>query len=213
MRSRGSLKRQATDFFIWVVSYGLPAMLEPVALHQTGFKVPGLALDARDCRRYASGSPAAWDRPAGVVLRLLSEELQIDDVLPSLRIELVRNPLGAQAYLLRGAPTRFARPPGPRRSTTPGTVLCIASPASTSYRTRDRRAPLGYDASELHLLETGSGPRARAGRRRRRPRMSFIRRRRRSRSSRVRGGCAPPQLFVPACLLPTQAGLRRRCTR
>ena len=139
-------------------------MLEPVALHQTGFKVPGLALDARGI---AVGTQAAAlllgiDRLVSF-LRLLSEELQIDDVLPSLRIELVRNPLGAQAYLLRlGCADSLLLDRLARAARLCGAVLCIgAGKHFVPYR--DRRAPLGYDASELHLPETGSGPGARAG--------------------------------------------------
>lgn len=133
-------------------------MLEPVALHQTGFKVPGLAQDARGV---VVGTQAAVlllgiDRLVSF-LRLLSEELQLDDVLPSLRIELVRNPLGAQAYLLRLACAdsllldRLAR-----AARLCGAGLCVgAGQHFVPYR--DRRAPLGYDASELHLPEPGAG--------------------------------------------------------
>lgn len=133
-------------------------MLEPVALHQTGFKVPGLALDARGI---AVGTQAAAlllgiDRLVSF-LRLLSEELQIDDVLPSLRIELVRNPLGAQAYLLRlGCADSLLLDRLARAARLCGAVLCIgAGKHFVPYR--DRRAPLGYDASELHLPEPGPG--------------------------------------------------------
>lgn len=139
-------------------------MLEPVALHQTGFKVPGLVQDARGI---VVGTQAATlllgiDRLVSL-LRLLSEELQIDDVLPSLRIELVRNPLGAQAYLLRlGCADSLLLDRLARAARLCGAVLCIgAGKHFVPYR--DRRAPLGYDASELHLPEAGPGATADAG--------------------------------------------------
>ena len=125
-------------------------MLEPVALHQTGFKVPGLAQDARGVvvGTHAATLLLGLDRLVAL-LRLLSEELQLDDVLPSLRIELVRNSLGAQAYLLRLVSAdsllldRLARP-----ARLCGAVLCVgAGKHFVPYR--DRRAPLGYDAREL----------------------------------------------------------------
>lgn len=125
-------------------------MLEPVALHQTGFKVPGLVQDARGVvvGTHAATLLLGVDRLVAL-LRLLSEELQLDDVLPSLRIEQVRNPVGAQAYLLRLGSAdsllldRLARP-----ARLCGAVLCVgAGKHFVPYR--DRRAPLGYDAHEL----------------------------------------------------------------
>ena len=125
-------------------------MLEPVALHQTGFKVPGLAQDRRGVvvGTHAAVLLLSAERLVAL-LRLWSEELQLDDVLPSLRIEQVRNPLGAQAYLLTlGCADsllldRLARP-----ARLCGTVLCVgAGRHFVPYR--DRRAPLGYDAREL----------------------------------------------------------------
>ena len=125
-------------------------MLEPVALHQTGFKVPGLVQDARGVvvGTHAATLLLGLDRLVAL-LRLLSEELQLDDVLPSLRIEQVRNLVGAQAYLLRLGSAdsllldRLARP-----ARLCGAVLCVgAGKHFVPYR--DRRAPLGYDAHEL----------------------------------------------------------------
>ena len=133
-------------------------MLEPVALHQTGFKVPGLVQDARGVvvGTHAATLLLGVDRLVAL-LRLLSEELQLDDVLPSLRIEQVRNPLGAQAYLLGLGSAdsllldRLARP-----ARLCGAVLCVgAGKHFVPYR--DRRAPLGYDAREL-LADAPAGP-------------------------------------------------------
>jgi hypothetical protein len=127
------------------------AMLEPVALHQTGFKVPGLAQDGRGV---VVGTQAALlllgSERLVAVLRLLSEEAPLEDVLPSLHVEQVRNPLGAQAYLVRFACAdsllldrwaRAARLGG-------ATLLVGADKHLVPYR--DRRAPLGYDARALY---------------------------------------------------------------
>lgn len=127
-------------------------MLEPVALHQTGFKVPGLAQDARGIvvSTQAATLLLGLDRLVAL-LRLLSEELQLDDVLPSLRIELVRNPLGAQAYLLRlSCADSLLLDRLARTSRLCGAVFYVgAGKHFVPYR--DRHAPLGYDAREPPL--------------------------------------------------------------
>ncbi|MFO0573389.1 MAG: hypothetical protein U1A78_05290 [Polyangia bacterium] len=125
-------------------------MLEPVALHQTGFRVPGLVQDARGLvvSTHAVVLLLGQERLV-TLLRLLSEEPQLGDLLPSLRIEQVRNPLGAQSYLLRFACAdsrlldRIAR-----AARLAGSTLCVgAGQHFVAYR--DRRSQLGYDAAEL----------------------------------------------------------------
>lgn len=125
-------------------------MLEPVALHQTGFRVPGLVQDARGLvvSTHAVVLLLGQERLV-TLLRLLSEEPQLGDLLPSLRIEQVRNPLGAQGYLVRFACAdsrlldRIAR-----AARLAGSTLCVgAGQHFVAYR--DRRSQLGYDAAEL----------------------------------------------------------------
>lgn len=125
-------------------------MLEPVALHQTGFRVPGLVPDARGVvvSTHAAVLLLGQERLV-TLLRLLSEEAQLGDLLPSLRIEQVRNPLGAQAYLLffACADSRLLDRCG-RAARLAGSVLCVgAGQHFVAYR--DRRSQLGYDAAQL----------------------------------------------------------------
>lgn len=100
------------------------------------------------------------------LLRLLSEEQLLTDVLPSLRIEQVRNDLQAQAYFLwfqcadSQQLDRYAR----AGRLTGATLLVGAGQHFVAYR--DRRSPLGYDAqvaaprSVTFLLYTDAGAQA-----------------------------------------------------
>lgn len=125
-------------------------MLEPVALSQPRFRIPGLSQDGRGV---VVGSQAvllfySLDRLVSA-LRLLSGEPAIGELLPSLRIEEVHNPLGARGYLLRFACTdsrTLDRCAGVAAFCL-GT-LCVGTERHfVAYR--DRRAPLGYDADAL----------------------------------------------------------------
>lgn len=125
-------------------------MLAPVALSHLGFRAPGLLQDGRGV---VVGSQAAilvvsLDRLV-TLLRIVSEERVFADLLPSLHIDEVKNPLGARGYLLRFACTdsrlldRCAAAAALSSST-----LCIGADRHfVAYR--DRRAPLGYDVVEL----------------------------------------------------------------
>lgn len=129
-------------------------MLEPVALHQTGFRVPGLVPDARGVvvSTHAAVLLLGQERLV-TLLRLLSEEAQLSDLLPSLRIEQVRNSLGAQAYLLffACADSRLLDRCG-RAARLAGSALCVgAGQHFVAYR--DRRSQLGYDAAQLIPLK------------------------------------------------------------
>lgn len=146
----------------------MPApVLEPVALQHAGFRIPGLAQDGRGV---VVGGEALIFVPGlerlVASLRLLSEEPALGDLLPTLRIEEVKNPLGARGYLLRFRSSdsrtldRCAR----------AAALCLGSLCVGADRHfvlyRDRRAPLGYDVSELagesgdYLLYTHSATQA-----------------------------------------------------
>lgn len=126
-------------------------MLEPVARNKLSFRVLGLFQDGRGV---VVGQTAAIlllsvERVVSM-LRLLSEELSLDDLLPTLRIEVVENTLRASSYLLSVQTSdsllldRVAR-----LSRIVGAPLCVgASPHFVAYR--DERAPLGYDAQPLN---------------------------------------------------------------
>lgn len=125
-------------------------MLAPVAFSHLGFRAPGLLQDGRGV---VVGSQAAilvvsLDRLV-TLLRLISEERVFADLLPSLHIDEVKNPLEARGYLLRFACTdsrlldRCAAAAALSSST-----LCVGADRHfVAYR--DRRAPLGYDVVEL----------------------------------------------------------------
>lgn len=128
----------------------MPPALEPVALQHAGFRIPGLSQDGRGV---VVGSEAVLFVPglerlvAG--LRILSEEPSLADLLPTLRLEEVKNPLGARGYLLRFRSSdsrtldRCARAAALSRGS-----LCVGADRHFVLY-RDRRAPLGYDVSEL----------------------------------------------------------------
>lgn len=142
-------------------------VLEPVAPQHAGFRIPGLSQDGRGV---VVGSEAVLFVPGlerlVASLRILSEEPALGDILPTLRLEEVRNPLGARGYLLRFRSSdsrtldRCAR----------AAALCLGSLCVGAERHfvlyRDRRAPLGYDVSELsseagdYLLYTPSATQA-----------------------------------------------------
>src|SRR4051812_47924416 len=76
-------------------------MLLPVALHQSRFNLPGLAPDGRGI---ALGKQAAVLVPSldGLVtwLRIVSERLPLDDILPALAIHEVRGGAGSREFLV-----------------------------------------------------------------------------------------------------------------
>lgn len=124
-------------------------MLEPVARNKLSFRTSGLFQDGRGV---VVGQTAvvlllSVERVVSL-LRLLSEELPLDDLLPSLRIEVVENALNASSYLLRFQSSdsllldRVAR-----LARLVGAPLCVgAGHHFVAYR--DERAPLGYDVTE-----------------------------------------------------------------
>ena len=125
-------------------------MLEPVARNKLSFRVLGLFQDGRGV---VVGQAAAIlllsvERVVSM-LRLLSEELSLDDLLPTLRIEVVENMLRSTSYLLSFQTSdsllldRIAR-----LARLVGSPLCVGnSPHFVAYR--DEHAPLGYDAQPL----------------------------------------------------------------
>lgn len=130
-------------------------MLEPVAKNQLSFRIAGLFQDGRGV---VVGTEAvvvllSIERVVSLT-RLLSEELPLDDLVPTLRIELCKNPLGSTLYLLRfqcrdslllDRVARLAR--------LLSAPLCVgAGRHFVAYR--DDAAPLGYDAT-TPLAEPG----------------------------------------------------------
>src|SRR6185436_4443731 len=76
---------------------GAATMLDPVALHHPGFRVPGLLQDARGVVVGSEAAVLLAGRERLVAfLRLLSEELTLSELLPSVRIEKLQSEVGAQ---------------------------------------------------------------------------------------------------------------------
>ena len=129
-------------------------MLEHVALHQTRFNTPGVAPDGRGVLLGKLGLVLVPSLDGLVTFfRLLADDTPLDDLLPTLKIHQVRNPLGgrelvtqfhaASSYLLDRA-AQVARLAG-------GLVFTGSSKHFVKYR--DDKSPLGYDVSELHAEE------------------------------------------------------------
>jgi hypothetical protein len=85
-------------------------MLEPVSLHQSRFRAPGISADARGV---ALGREGAVHFPTldGLVawFRVLSDETSLDELLPALAIHELRGPVGALAFLLAQTATSHPR--------------------------------------------------------------------------------------------------------
>lgn len=133
-------------------------MLEPVALQRAGasFRVPGLFLDGRGI---VVGSEAVILLPSQgqliAFLRLLSSQVALSELIPTLRCEEVRGAIGSQGYLLR---LRCSESRSldlcARAATFVGSWLGVGS-ARHFVQYRDAAAPLGYDALSLYSHSDG----------------------------------------------------------
>lgn len=133
-------------------------MLEPVALQRAGasFRVPGLFLDGRGI---VVGSEAVILLPSQgqlvALLRLISSQVALSELIPTLRCEEVRSAIGSQGYLLR---LRCSESRSldlcARAATFVGSWLGVGS-ARHFVQYRDAAAPLGYDALSLYSHSDG----------------------------------------------------------
>ena len=133
-------------------------MLEPVALQRAGasFRVPGLFLDGRGI---VVGSEAVILLPSQgqlvALLRLISSQVALSELIPTLRCEEVRSAIGSQGYLLR---LRCSESRSldlcARAATFVGSWLGVGS-ARHFVQYRDAAAPLGYDAQSLYSHSDG----------------------------------------------------------
>lgn len=125
-------------------------MLDPVALHHPGFRVPGLLQDARGVVVGSEAAVLLAGRERLVTfLRLLSEELTLSELLPTVRIEKLQSELGAQllaCYFATGDSLLLDRCARAARLCQ-AQLFVGARPHFVAYR--DRRAPLGSDAQRL----------------------------------------------------------------
>lgn len=125
-------------------------VLERIALHQTRLRTPGLSLDARGIAVGAKGLVlfptvdrlVAW-------LAVYTQDRSLEDILPSLRIQLVRSKLGTQELILG-----FAAESTDRMDHVAETARLVGGFTFTGYarnfvQYRDAAAPFGYDVTEL----------------------------------------------------------------
>lgn len=125
-------------------------MLEPVTLHQTRFNTPGVAPDARGI---ALGKQGAVLFPSfdGLVgwFRILSDEVTLDDLLPSLAIHETRSGLGSLALVVTfHAETSYLLDRAARVATLLG-ALTFTGAGKHFVKYRDPASPLGYDVDGL----------------------------------------------------------------
>src|SRR4051794_25007121 len=76
-------------------------MLEPVSLHQNRFNAPGIAPDPRGIALGKQGAVlfSTVDSLVGW-FRVLSDEMPLDDVLPSLAVSEIRSSVRSLAFLV-----------------------------------------------------------------------------------------------------------------
>jgi hypothetical protein len=130
--------------------YRAEPALEHVALNQTGFKVPGVAPDARGV---VLGKQGALLLPSLERLvsffRLLCQGPSLADLLPGLRIYEVRTRLTAREHLvLLPAQSSYLLDRCARAGALCGGLLCTGS-GRHFVKYRDRASPLGYDVTSL----------------------------------------------------------------
>jgi hypothetical protein len=126
-------------------------MLEPVALNQTRFNVPGVAPDNRGVLLGKQGAVlfASVDRLVGF-FRVFCDESSMDELLPKLKIHQVRTPLMAREFLvLFAAPSSYLLDRASRIAAIMG-GLAFTGAGKHFVKYRDGQSPLGYDATALH---------------------------------------------------------------
>jgi hypothetical protein len=124
--------------------------LEPVALNQTRFNVPGLAPDNRGVVLGKLGALlfASVDRLVGF-FRVFCDESSMDDLLPKLRIHQVRTPLMSREFLVIYAASTSYLCDRTTRIAGLFSGLSFTGAGKHFVKYRDVASPLGYDASQL----------------------------------------------------------------
>ncbi len=129
-------------------------MLERIALHQTRLRCPGLGLDAKGVALGAKGLALlpSIDRLVAL-LSVYTREHSLEDIMPSLEIQLVRSKLGTREITLS-----FAAESSDRMDRMAETARLVGGFTFTGtsrhfVQYRDAGAPFGYDASQLLATE------------------------------------------------------------
>jgi hypothetical protein len=125
-------------------------MLDRIALHQTRLRTPGLGLDAKGVALGAKGLVLvpSIDRLVAL-LSVYTREHSLEDLMPSLEIEVVRSKLGTREITLS-----FAAESSDRMDRMAETARLVGGFTFTGtsrhfVQYRDAGAPFGYDASQL----------------------------------------------------------------
>ncbi|HEY8430422.1 MAG TPA: hypothetical protein VIL20_18710, partial [Sandaracinaceae bacterium] len=125
-------------------------MLERAALHQTRFRTPGVAPDARGVVLGQKGAVLfpSLDRLVAF-LRAYGEEGSLDELLPSLSIRRVVTPLKTREILLMCAAESSYRMDRIASVAKLAGGLVFTGTARHFVKYRDAASPLGYDVEEL----------------------------------------------------------------
>src|SRR5436190_15750310 len=129
-------------------------MLERIALHQTRLRTPGLGLEAKGVALGAKGLLLlpSIDRLVAF-LAVYTRERSLEDLMPSLSIQLVRSKLGTRELVLS-----FAAESSDRMDRMAETARLVGGFTFTGtsrhyVQYRDAGAPFGYDAQQLLASE------------------------------------------------------------
>lgn len=126
------------------------AMLERIALHQTRLRTPGLGLEGKGVALGAKGLVLlpSLDRLVAW-LSVYTREHSLEDLMPSLAIQIVKSKLGTKEITLS-----FAAESSDRMDRVAETARLVGGFAFTGtsrhfVQYRDAAAPFGYDATQL----------------------------------------------------------------
>src|SRR5580693_4755529 len=125
-------------------------MLDRIALHQTRLRTPGLGLEGKGVALGAKGLVLlpSLDRLVAW-LSVYTREHSLEDLMPSLQIQIVRSKLGTREITLS-----FAAESSDRMDRVAETARLVGGFTFTGtsrhfVQYRDAAAPFGYDAQQL----------------------------------------------------------------
>jgi hypothetical protein len=127
-----------------------PRVLERIALHQTRLHTPGLGLDAKGVAIGAKGLVLlpSIDRLVGL-LSVYTRERSLEDLMPSLTMQVVKSKLGTREITLEIAAESSDRMDRLAQTARLVGGFTFTGTARHFVQYRDAAAPFGYDATEL----------------------------------------------------------------
>ena len=131
-------------------------MLERVALHQTRLRTPGLSLDARGVALGTHGLLLfpSLDRLVGF-FAVFTQTQTLDDLMPTLKVELVRSKLGAREVALVFQADSSDRMDAIAEVSGLSGGHTFTGSGRFWVQYRDAAAPYGYDLSEVSAVAAG----------------------------------------------------------